>query len=131
MTKPSTDDLLARLARGNADGPNPWESVVTTAPEPEVIGASADADPKLDALPARIAQLASPTAGPPAAREPHPKQPPIPSRPQAAGAGQSAPTAAAPPGLGPGPLDPETQTTFVPLEPKSLAGAGLTESEVE
>ncbi len=106
MAKLPADELLARLARGgNGAGPNPWSAVETTEPEADSAVGTAVVDPQLDALLDRISHLTNKPAA------------------------VAAPPAAAT--LGPGQLDADTQTTFVPLEPKSLDAADLTESQVE
>ncbi len=107
MPSSSNESLLARLAQHDAasDGAVPWQSLGATEPVHEIVEKGQGQDEKLNALLSRIQTLAKPDGGGPAA----------------------ASTRAAAPGDG----IPEGGDGFLPVEPSSICGAGLTESEVE
>ena len=107
MPSSSSENLLARLAQHGAasDGANPWQSLGATEPDHEVVEKGQGQDEKLNALLSRIQTLAKPDGGGPA-----------PAGAQAASSRDGAPVG------GDG---------FLPGEPSSIRGAGLTESEVE
>jgi hypothetical protein len=110
----ATDELLARLAgKGAQAGSDPYAVVAASAPKHE--DASGEADKKLNSLLARINTLAGAGAV------------------KAGDAPAAVTTTAAAVELPPaGTSTPQKTTTeFIPIEPTSILGAALTESEVQ